>query len=83
MLNRIFIAIIKFYQSNISPLLGQGKCKYVPTCSEYARQAFEKYPFIKAFFLSLWRILRCNPLSKGGYDPICHVHNTNETEEEC
>ncbi|MCI5839297.1 MAG: membrane protein insertion efficiency factor YidD [Peptoniphilaceae bacterium] len=70
MLNKIFLKIIKFYQLYISPQLGRGKCKYIPTCSEYSRQAFMKYGFLKALRLSLWRILRCNPFSKGGYDPL-------------
>lgn len=47
-----------------------GTCKYLPTCSEYAVQAIKKYSIIKAFFKITWRIIRCNPLSKGGYDPI-------------
>ncbi|MDO4662443.1 MAG: membrane protein insertion efficiency factor YidD [Tissierellia bacterium] len=70
MLNKIFLKLIKFYQIVISPQLGYGKCKYTPTCSEYAREAFIKYPFLKALRLSVRRILRCNPFSKGGYDPL-------------
>ena len=69
-MNQLFILFIRFYRKAISPYLGTGKCKYVPTCSEYAVEAFKKYPFLKAFFLSVWRILRCNPFSKGGYDPL-------------
>ena len=45
-------------------------CKYIPTCSEYAIQAIEKYGVLKGVFLGIWRILRCNPFSKGGYDPV-------------
>ncbi|MDO5047114.1 MAG: membrane protein insertion efficiency factor YidD [Anaerococcus sp.] len=70
MLNKIFIKIIRFYQLFISPQLGQSKCKYYPTCSHYAIDAFRKHGFLKAFFMSVWRILRCNPFSKGGYDPV-------------
>lgn len=47
-----------------------GTCKYEPTCSVYAEQAIKKYSLIKAMFVIIWRIIRCNPLSKGGYDPI-------------
>jgi len=47
-----------------------SKCIYVPTCSEYAQEAFSRYPFFKAFKLSFFRIVRCNPLSKGGLDPL-------------
>lgn len=69
-MNRIFIFFIEFYRKYISPILGYGKCKYTPTCSEYSIEAFRKYPFPKALVLSIWRILRCNPFSKGGYDPL-------------
>ena len=70
MLNKLFIAIVKFYQRFISPQLGYSKCKFQPTCSQYALEAFRKHGFLKAFFMSVWRILRCNPFSKGGYDPV-------------
>ncbi|MDO4594411.1 MAG: membrane protein insertion efficiency factor YidD [Tissierellia bacterium] len=70
MLNKIFIKLIQIYRLVISPHLGYGKCKYVPTCSQYALEAFKKYPFFKALALSVRRILRCNPFSKGGYDPL-------------
>lgn len=70
MLNKLFLVLIKIYQLHISPQFGSGKCKYHPTCSEYAKECFSKYGFFKAFFKSAWRILRCNPFSKGGYDPV-------------
>jgi putative membrane protein insertion efficiency factor len=63
------IALIRFYQKNISPLKGT-KCPYTPTCSNYALQAVEKYGVVQGGFLALWRILRCNPFSHGGYDPV-------------
>jgi hypothetical protein len=63
------IVIIHFYQKNISPLLG-SHCRFAPTCSQYALHAFEKYGFFKGFYLSSKRILKCNPLFKGGYDPL-------------
>ena len=63
------ILLIRFYQKNISPLLG-SHCRFAPTCSQYALQAFEKYGFFKGFYLSSKRILKCNPLFKGGYDPL-------------
>lgn len=68
-MKKIMIGIIKFYQRNISPLLGSN-CRYLPTCSEYSVQAFEKYGFFKGLYLTVFRILRCNPFSKGGYDPL-------------
>lgn len=63
------IALIKFYKKHISPGLPPA-CRFEPTCSEYALQAYEKYNFFKATGLTLWRILRCNPFCKGGYDPL-------------
>ena len=68
-MKKIFIYLIEKYQKYISPLLG-NKCKYYPSCSEYTKQAIEKYGTLKGSFLGIWRILRCNPLSKGGYDPL-------------
>lgn len=69
MMNKLALILIKMYQSFISPLLGPH-CRYVPTCSEYAREALEKYGFVKGVYLAARRILRCNPFSKGGYDPV-------------
>lgn len=51
-------------------LKGHPTCKYFPTCSQYAIEALEKYGVIKGSLLAVWRILRCNPFSKGGYDPV-------------
>lgn len=69
-MNKIIIFLIKVYRKYISALLGHGKCRFTPTCSEYALQAFSKYGFFKATIKTVWRILRCNPFSKGGYDPL-------------
>lgn len=66
----IFIKMIRFYQKYISGFKIYGHCKYTPTCSEYGIMALEKYGFIKGSILLIWRILRCNPFSKGGYDPV-------------
>ena len=46
------------------------KCKYIPTCSQYALEAIERYGVVKGGIMDLWRILRCNPFSKGGFDPV-------------
>lgn len=67
-MKNIFINCIKFYQS--LPIASHGVCKYYPTCSNYALEAINEYGIIKGGFLSLKRILKCNPFSKGGYDPI-------------
>lgn len=66
----LFIWLIKFYQYIISPLLGQNKCRFHPSCSSYAIEAFRKKNFFKALFLVIYRLLRCNPYSKGGDDPV-------------
>jgi hypothetical protein len=69
-MKKICILLIKFYRKYISPLKKHGVCKYVPTCSEYALTAYERFGFFKGTVLTLWRILRCNPFSEGGYDPV-------------
>ncbi|MBO6166086.1 MAG: membrane protein insertion efficiency factor YidD [Eubacterium sp.] len=69
-MKKICISIIKFYRKYISPLKGRSTCIFYPTCSEYAIQAYEKYGFFKGTLLTVWRILRCNPFNKGGYDPV-------------
>lgn len=66
---KVLIYMIKIYQKHISPKMTR-RCKYYPTCSEYARQSLDKYGIIKGSFLSIWRILRCNPFSKGGVDKV-------------
>jgi len=68
-LNIIFIKIIRLYQIFLSPIFGNN-CRFYPTCSNYAIDAFKNHNFVKAFFLSIFRILRCNPYSRGGYDPV-------------
>ena len=64
-----FILLIKFYQLCISPLK-PPTCRFTPTCSQYALEAFRKYGPIKGFWLSLKRILRCHPWGGNGYDPV-------------
>ena len=60
---------IRVYQKYLSPLK-HTKCPYYPTCSQYGLEAIEKYGALKGGLMAVWRILRCNPLSKGGYDPV-------------
>ncbi len=71
-MKKILIKSIEWYQGNISTYLDYKniKCKYYPTCSEYTKQAIEKYGSIKGTRLGVSRFLRCNPFSKGGYDPL-------------
>jgi len=61
--------LIRFYQRSISPL-HPACCRFRPTCSQYALEAVQKYGAVKGGFLAVCRILRCNPLFKGGYDPV-------------
>ena len=67
-MKKISLFLIRFYQKHISPGL-PATCRFVPTCSDYAIQAIERFGFLKGSLISLWRILRCNPFCKGGYDP--------------
>jgi len=77
LVSQVAIKVIKVYQQTLSPDHGvfrsakpYGHCRFRPTCSEYAITAIEKYGMIKGSFLALWRLLRCNPFNKGGYDPV-------------
>jgi hypothetical protein len=63
------IAAIRFYQTKISPLF-PPRCRYIPTCSQYALEAVEKYGTVKGGWLAAKRIARCHPFHKGGYDPV-------------
>ena len=69
-MKKLLIFLIDGYQKHISPLKKNAKCKYYPTCSEYTKQAILKYGVIKGIILGIIRILKCNPFSKGGYDPL-------------
>jgi uncharacterized protein len=68
-MRRAAIGLIRLYQRVLSPLLGP-RCKYHPSCSEYAVQAIERYGILRGSVLAAWRLLRCNPFSHGGYDPV-------------
>jgi putative membrane protein insertion efficiency factor len=65
----LFAGVIRFYQVAISPGM-PGRCKYYPSCSQYALDAVREYGATRGFVLGAWRLLRCNPLSYGGYDPV-------------
>lgn len=69
MLKKLFLWLIRFYQKYISPGLPKT-CRFYPTCSQYAYDAIVKYGAVKGCFLGLLRLLRCNPLFKGGFDPL-------------
>jgi putative membrane protein insertion efficiency factor len=65
----IFIKIIRLYQK-IHPAFFSGCCRFYPTCSNYAIEAIETHGLLKGMALGTWRILRCQPLCKGGFDPV-------------
>lgn len=71
-MKKIIIKLIAFYQKRISKMFSflGIKCKYYPSCSEYTKQAVLKYGAVKGTFLGVKRIIKCNPFSKGGYDPL-------------
>lgn len=69
MLSKLAEGLILIYKKLISPLF-PARCKYYPSCSSYALEAFKKHGAIKGFILSAWRILRCNPWSNGGIDLV-------------
>ncbi len=75
----ILLTLIKCYQLFISPLIGQ-RCRFYPTCSHYAMDAIRLHGVIKGIILSLWRLLRCHPFVKGGFDPVPEKH---EYEHRC
>jgi uncharacterized protein len=68
-ITRCLIAFVRGYQVAISPALA-SRCKYYPSCSQYAIDAFGRYGALRGFVLASWRLLRCNPFSNGGYDPV-------------
>lgn len=68
-LKRLTSVPVYFYKKFISPIKGK-RCIYVPTCSAYMLDAIEEYGAVRGVLLGLWRLLRCNPFAKGGYDPV-------------
>jgi uncharacterized protein len=65
----VVVLPIRVYQRLLSPLVGQ-RCKYYPSCSEYAAQAIQRFGILRGLVLAGWRLLRCNPWSYGGFDPV-------------
>jgi putative membrane protein insertion efficiency factor len=66
---RFLIAAVRGYQIVLGPVMG-GHCKYAPTCSHYALEALREHGAVRGAWLSAWRVLRCNPFSAGGFDPV-------------
>lgn len=69
MIKAVALAAIRFYKRNVSPTLPPG-CRYQPTCSDYTYEAIERHGVLKGVGLGTWRLMRCNPFSKGGLDPV-------------
>ena len=65
----LLLRLIRFYRCRISPNK-RACCRFVPTCSEYAMVAIDRFGALKGGWLALWRLLRCNPFCRGGYDPV-------------
>ncbi len=68
-MSKLLLKLIRFYRKNLSPARPPC-CRFIPTCSEYALQAIEKYGAAKGSWLAFRRLLRCHPFHKGGYDPV-------------
>ncbi|MCD8337775.1 MAG: membrane protein insertion efficiency factor YidD [Lachnospiraceae bacterium] len=68
-MKKLLIRLIRFYQKYLSPMK-RMRCPYTPTCSQYGLEAIQKYGAAKGSVLAAWRIMRCNPFSRGGYDPV-------------
>ena len=66
---RALLALIRFYRRQISPATPPA-CRFIPTCSEYALEAVQKYGALKGGYLAVRRVLKCHPFHKGGYDPV-------------
>ena len=79
-MKKLLIGLILIYQKYLSPLKST-KCPYFPSCSQYGLEAVRQSGALKGGMLSIWRILRCNPFSKGGYDPVPSINNRIDKKE--
>lgn len=77
-MRRAAIKVIQLYQIALSPLIGSN-CRFYPTCSHYAEEAFSRFGFIKGFYLTVRRLCKCHPLHAGGYDPVMSGDDSSET----
>ncbi len=80
-MSRLSLAMIRFYRRELSHRKRHPTCRYIPTCSEYAQTAIERYGALKGGRMAAWRLLRCNPFSRGGYDPVPEDPNTTLRRE--
>lgn len=79
-LGKLVLSLLRGYKWAISPLFPPS-CRYVPTCSEYAQEAIERYGVLRGGWMAGWRLLRCHPLVKGGYDPVVQAAEVNPAGE--
>jgi putative membrane protein insertion efficiency factor len=79
----VVLQLLRAYKWAISPMVAPA-CRYVPTCSEYAMEAVERYGAARGGWMALMRLLRCHPFVKGGYDPVVkHIHTESVTSADC
>lgn len=78
--NFLPILMIRLYRKCISPLFPPS-CRFHPSCSAYGLEAFQKHPFHRALWLTVWRIMRCNPFNPGGYDPVPEPKGSTEAAD--
>jgi putative membrane protein insertion efficiency factor len=76
----VVLRMLRGYKWVISPLFAPA-CRYVPTCSEYAAEAVERYGAVRGGMMALWRVLRCHPFSRGGYDPVVNGQESHFSQK--
>jgi uncharacterized protein len=75
----VVLALLRGYKWMISPMLSPA-CRYVPSCSEYAMEAVDRYGVLRGGRMAIWRLLRCHPFSKGGLDPVVRIRITRRKD---
>ena len=79
-MKKLALSVLAFYKRWISPSLPPS-CRYVPTCSEYAMEAVERFGVLRGGAMAIWRLLRCHPFVKGGFDPVVKCCVMQETKQ--
>ncbi|MCI9085833.1 MAG: membrane protein insertion efficiency factor YidD [Clostridia bacterium] len=79
-MKKLLIILIDFYRHHISPYKGGACCRFTPTCSQYAREAIERYGALRGGYLAVRRLLKCHPFHEGGYDPVPDKHKGGRNE---